>query len=65
MVNLYEQVCVAVYWLDAYCDVNDIHFHCRRCEVPVVLESLFPEIRSKEDFLCFHGVSVTADVPGE
>lgn len=65
MVNLYEQVCVTVYWLDVYCEVNDIHFHCRRCEVPVVLESLFPEIRSQEDFLCFHGVSVTADVPGE
>lgn len=65
MVNLYEQVCVTVYWLDAYCEVNDIHFHCRRCEINVVLESLSAEIRSQEDFLCFHGVSITADVPGE
>lgn len=65
MVNLYERVCVTVYWLDAYCEVNDIHFHCRRCEINVVLESLFAEIRSQEDFLCFHGISVAADDPGE
>lgn len=65
MVNFYEKVCVTVFWLDGYCEVNDIHFHCRRCEINVFLESLFAEIRSREGFLCFYGLSVAADVPGE
>lgn len=65
MVNLYEQVCVTVYWFDVCCEVNDIHFHCRRCEINVVFESLSAEICSQEDFLCFHGIPVTVDVPGE